>query len=56
MIHTHSAEEQELRELHLSQLCDLLKKLLVGAHEQQTQQLKLSHDRWVWQGELPPSL
>ncbi|XP_016283310.1 1-phosphatidylinositol 4,5-bisphosphate phosphodiesterase beta-4 isoform X1 [Monodelphis domestica] len=45
MINTHSAEEQEIRDLHLSQQCDLLKKLLISAHEQQTQQLKLSHDR-----------
>lgn len=45
MINTHSAEEQEMRDLHLSQQCELLKKLLISAHEQQTQQLKLSHDR-----------
>uniref|UniRef100_A0A7M4F1T6 1-phosphatidylinositol 4,5-bisphosphate phosphodiesterase n=1 Tax=Crocodylus porosus TaxID=8502 RepID=A0A7M4F1T6_CROPO len=45
MINTHSAEEQEIRDLHLNQQCELLKKLLVNAHEQQTQQLKLSHDR-----------
>ncbi|KAH0621877.1 hypothetical protein JD844_023585 [Phrynosoma platyrhinos] len=45
MINTHSAEEQEMRDLHLSQQCELLKKLLINAHEQQTQQLKLSHDR-----------
>ncbi|KAJ8794898.1 hypothetical protein J1605_018752 [Eschrichtius robustus] len=45
MINTHSAEEQEIRDLHLSQQCELLKKLLINAHEQQTQQLKLSHDR-----------
>ncbi|XP_048362292.1 LOW QUALITY PROTEIN: 1-phosphatidylinositol 4,5-bisphosphate phosphodiesterase beta-4-like [Sphaerodactylus townsendi] len=45
MINTHSAEEQGMRDLHLSQQCELLKKLLISAHEQQTQQLKLSHDR-----------
>ncbi|XP_023966181.2 1-phosphatidylinositol 4,5-bisphosphate phosphodiesterase beta-4 isoform X5 [Chrysemys picta bellii] len=45
MINTHSAEEQEIRDLHLSQQCELLKKLLINAHEQQTQQLKFSHDR-----------
>lgn len=45
LISTHSAEEQELRDLHLSQQCDLLKKLLISVQEQQTQQLKLSHDR-----------
>ncbi|EMP31737.1 1-phosphatidylinositol-4,5-bisphosphate phosphodiesterase beta-4 [Chelonia mydas] len=45
MINTHSAEEQEIRDLHLSQQCELLKTLLVNAHEQQTQQLKFSHDR-----------
>lgn len=47
MINTHSAEEQEIRDLHLSQQCELLRKLLISAHEQQTQQLKLSHDRWA---------
>ncbi|XP_067563600.1 1-phosphatidylinositol 4,5-bisphosphate phosphodiesterase beta-4 isoform X3 [Pseudorca crassidens] len=45
MINTHSAEEQEIRDLHLSQQCELLRKLLINAHEQQTLQLKLSHDR-----------
>ncbi|KAM9317409.1 1-phosphatidylinositol 4,5-bisphosphate phosphodiesterase beta-4 [Gastrophryne carolinensis] len=45
LISTHSAEEQELRDLHLSQQCDLLKKLLISVQEQQTQQLKLSHER-----------
>lgn len=45
MINTHSAEEQEIRDLHLNQQCELLKKLLINAHEQQTQQLKFSHDR-----------
>ncbi|XP_075452136.1 1-phosphatidylinositol 4,5-bisphosphate phosphodiesterase beta-4 isoform X1 [Ascaphus truei] len=45
MINTHSAEEQELRDLHLSQQCELLKKLLISVQEQQSQQLKLSHDR-----------
>ncbi|XP_051000660.1 1-phosphatidylinositol 4,5-bisphosphate phosphodiesterase beta-4 isoform X1 [Acomys russatus] len=45
MINTHSAEEQEIRDLHLNQQCELLRKLLINAHEQQTQQLKLSHDR-----------
>ncbi|XP_063774646.1 1-phosphatidylinositol 4,5-bisphosphate phosphodiesterase beta-4 isoform X2 [Pseudophryne corroboree] len=45
LISTQSAEEQELRDLHISQQCDLLKKLLLSVQEQQTQQLKLSHDR-----------
>ncbi|KAM3853602.1 1-phosphatidylinositol 4,5-bisphosphate phosphodiesterase beta-4 isoform 1-T8 [Vipera latastei] len=45
MINTHGAEEQEMRDVHLSQQCELLKKLLINVHEQQTQQLKLSHDR-----------
>ncbi|KAM4841646.1 1-phosphatidylinositol 4,5-bisphosphate phosphodiesterase beta-4 isoform 2-T6 [Thomomys bottae] len=45
MINTHSAEEQEIRDLHLNQQCELLRKLLISAQEQQTQQLKLSHDR-----------
>ncbi|XP_053568133.1 LOW QUALITY PROTEIN: 1-phosphatidylinositol 4,5-bisphosphate phosphodiesterase beta-4 [Bombina bombina] len=45
MINTHNAEEQELRDLHLSQQCELLKKLLITVQEQQTQQLKLSHER-----------
>lgn len=51
MINTHSAEEQEIRDLHLNQQCELLRKLLISAHEQQTQQLKLSHDRW--EGQTP---
>ncbi|XP_067845542.1 1-phosphatidylinositol 4,5-bisphosphate phosphodiesterase beta-4 isoform X3 [Heptranchias perlo] len=45
MINVHCAEEQELKDLHLSQQCDLLKKLLIGTHEQQSQHLKLIHDR-----------
>ncbi|CAH2255382.1 1-phosphatidylinositol 4,5-bisphosphate phosphodiesterase beta-4 isoform X1, partial [Pelobates cultripes] len=40
-----SAEEQELRDLHLRQQCDLLKKLLINVQEQQAQQLKLSQER-----------
>uniref|UniRef100_A0A8C5MSV2 1-phosphatidylinositol 4,5-bisphosphate phosphodiesterase n=1 Tax=Leptobrachium leishanense TaxID=445787 RepID=A0A8C5MSV2_9ANUR len=40
-----SAEEQELRDLHLRQQCDLLKKLLITVQEQQAQQLKLSQER-----------
>ncbi|XP_078412563.1 1-phosphatidylinositol 4,5-bisphosphate phosphodiesterase beta-4 isoform X2 [Cetorhinus maximus] len=45
MINVHCAEEQELRDLHLSQQCDLLKKLLISMQEQQSQHLKLIHDR-----------
>ncbi|XP_048457048.1 1-phosphatidylinositol 4,5-bisphosphate phosphodiesterase beta-4-like isoform X1 [Rhincodon typus] len=45
MINVHCAEEQELKDLHLSQQCDLLKKLLISMHEQQSQHLKLIHDR-----------
>ncbi|XP_078261751.1 1-phosphatidylinositol 4,5-bisphosphate phosphodiesterase beta-4 isoform X2 [Rhinoraja longicauda] len=45
MLNVHGAEEQELRDLHLSQQCDLLKKLLMNMHEQQSQHLKLIHDR-----------
>ncbi|XP_039593839.1 1-phosphatidylinositol 4,5-bisphosphate phosphodiesterase beta-4 isoform X3 [Polypterus senegalus] len=45
MLNTHSKEEQELREPHLAQQWEHLRKLLVAAQEQQTQQLKLIHDR-----------
>ncbi|XP_041070231.1 1-phosphatidylinositol 4,5-bisphosphate phosphodiesterase beta-4 isoform X1 [Carcharodon carcharias] len=45
MINVHCAEEQELRDFHLSQQCDLLKKLLISMQEQQSQHLKLIHDR-----------
>ncbi|XP_075060093.1 1-phosphatidylinositol 4,5-bisphosphate phosphodiesterase beta-4 isoform X6 [Mixophyes fleayi] len=45
LISTQSAEEQELQDQHISQQSELLKKLLISVQEQQTQQLKLSHDR-----------
>ncbi|XP_042188776.1 1-phosphatidylinositol 4,5-bisphosphate phosphodiesterase beta-4 isoform X2 [Callorhinchus milii] len=45
MVNSHNAEEQELRDLHVMEQCDVLRKLLVSEHEQQTQQLKVIHDR-----------
>ncbi|XP_056423821.1 1-phosphatidylinositol 4,5-bisphosphate phosphodiesterase beta-4 isoform X3 [Hyla sarda] len=45
LLNTQAAEVQDLQDLHLRQQCDLLKKLLITVQEQQTQQLKLSHDR-----------
>ncbi|KAM3931518.1 1-phosphatidylinositol 4,5-bisphosphate phosphodiesterase beta-4 isoform 3-T5 [Leptodactylus fuscus] len=45
LLNTQAAEVQDLQDLHLSQQCELLKKLLITVQEQQTQQLKLSHDR-----------
>ncbi|OCT77727.1 1-phosphatidylinositol 4,5-bisphosphate phosphodiesterase beta-4 isoform X1 [Xenopus laevis] len=45
MVKAQNAEEQTLRDLHLSQQCELLKELLRGIHAQQMQQLKLTHER-----------
>ncbi|XP_040285805.1 1-phosphatidylinositol 4,5-bisphosphate phosphodiesterase beta-4 isoform X2 [Bufo bufo] len=45
LLSTQAADVQNLQDLHLSQQCELLKKLLITVQEQQTQQLKLSHDR-----------
>nr|XP_015206131.1 PREDICTED: 1-phosphatidylinositol 4,5-bisphosphate phosphodiesterase beta-4 isoform X2 [Lepisosteus oculatus] len=45
MINSLSSEEQELRDQHVLQQCEHLKKLLISVQEQQTQQLKLIHDR-----------
>ncbi|RXM31412.1 1-phosphatidylinositol 4,5-bisphosphate phosphodiesterase beta-4 [Acipenser ruthenus] len=45
MINSHTVEEQEIRDQHLVQQCEHLKKLLGSVQEQQTQQLKLIHDR-----------
>lgn len=47
MIHSHSTEEQEMKDAHVTQQCEHLKKLLSGVQEQQTQQLKLIHERYV---------
>ncbi|XP_075719181.1 1-phosphatidylinositol 4,5-bisphosphate phosphodiesterase beta-4 isoform X3 [Rhinoderma darwinii] len=45
LLNTHAAEVQDLQDVHLSQQCELLKKLLITVQEQQTQHLKLSQDR-----------
>ncbi|XP_073409957.1 1-phosphatidylinositol 4,5-bisphosphate phosphodiesterase beta-4 isoform X2 [Dendrobates tinctorius] len=45
LLSTQAAEVQDLQDLHLGQQCELLKKLLITVQEQQSQQLKLSHDR-----------
>uniref|UniRef100_A0AAQ4R481 1-phosphatidylinositol 4,5-bisphosphate phosphodiesterase n=1 Tax=Gasterosteus aculeatus aculeatus TaxID=481459 RepID=A0AAQ4R481_GASAC len=43
----HSGEEQGLKDAHVTQQCEHLKKLLTAVQEQQTTQLKLIHERWV---------
>ncbi|KAG7465861.1 hypothetical protein MATL_G00158310 [Megalops atlanticus] len=45
MLACQNAEEQDLRRQHVLQQWDVLKSLLVSVHEQQTQHLKLTHDR-----------
>lgn len=45
MINSHSTEEQEMKDAHVMQQCDHLKKLLNSVQEQQTLQLKLIHER-----------
>ncbi|XP_061110511.1 1-phosphatidylinositol 4,5-bisphosphate phosphodiesterase beta-4 isoform X1 [Conger conger] len=45
MLRCQSAEEQGLREQHVQQQCTVLKALLTSHQEQQSQQLKLTHDR-----------
>lgn len=45
LLNTQAAEVQDLQDAHLSQQCELLKKLLITVQEQQTQHLKLSQDR-----------
>ncbi|KAJ8387854.1 hypothetical protein AAFF_G00150030 [Aldrovandia affinis] len=45
MLRCQSAEEQGLREQHVAQQCSILKALLSSLQEQQTQNLKLTHDR-----------
>uniref|UniRef100_A0A671M6D0 1-phosphatidylinositol 4,5-bisphosphate phosphodiesterase n=1 Tax=Sinocyclocheilus anshuiensis TaxID=1608454 RepID=A0A671M6D0_9TELE len=42
MIKWHSAEEQTVREQHVIQQCEMLRKLLLMEQEQQTQQLSIS--------------
>ncbi|KAG9335815.1 hypothetical protein JZ751_003647 [Albula glossodonta] len=45
LLRCQNAEEQSLREQHVLQQCDTLKALLTSLQEQQTQHLKLTHDR-----------
>ena len=45
MINCHSSEEQQMKDSHVTQQCDHLKKLLNTVQEQQTLQLKVIHDR-----------
>lgn len=47
LLNTQAAEVQDLQDAHLSQQCELLKKLLITVQEQQTQHLKLSQDRYA---------
>lgn len=46
LISSHSSEEQEMKDSHVTQQCEHLKKLLATVQEQQTLQLKLIHERW----------
>ncbi|KAJ8290553.1 hypothetical protein GJAV_G00014400 [Gymnothorax javanicus] len=45
MLRSQSTEEQGLLEQHVQQQCNVLKALLTSLQEQQSQQLKLTHDR-----------
>lgn len=45
LISSHSSEEQEMKDSHVTQQCEHLKKLLATVQEQQTMQLKLIHER-----------
>lgn len=45
MIDSHHTEEQEMKDAHVTQQCEHLKKLLSSVQEQQTQHLKLIHER-----------
>ncbi|TMS11983.1 1-phosphatidylinositol 4,5-bisphosphate phosphodiesterase beta-4 [Larimichthys crocea] len=42
---SHSSEEQEIKDGHVTQQCEHLKKLLATVQEQQIMQLKLIHER-----------
>ncbi|KAG5276906.1 hypothetical protein AALO_G00111140 [Alosa alosa] len=45
LLASQSTEEQGLKDAHVTQQCDHLRKLLTGIQEQQTVQLKLVHER-----------
>uniref|UniRef100_A0A4W5JR74 Phosphoinositide phospholipase C n=1 Tax=Hucho hucho TaxID=62062 RepID=A0A4W5JR74_9TELE len=45
MINSHSSVEQDMKDIHVVQQCENLKKLLSGVQEQQTLSLKLIHER-----------
>ncbi|KAI4905441.1 hypothetical protein NFI96_007572 [Prochilodus magdalenae] len=45
MMKAHSAESQELRDQHVLQQCEQLRKLMLMTQEQQTQQLSHHHER-----------
>lgn len=45
LISSHSSEEQEVKDTHVTQQCEQLKKLLTSVQEQQTIQLKVIHER-----------
>ncbi|KAJ4928962.1 hypothetical protein JOQ06_004584, partial [Pogonophryne albipinna] len=45
LISSHSSEEQVIKDGHVTQQCEHLKKLLTTVQEQQTVQLKLIHER-----------
>uniref|UniRef100_A0A3P9A0E5 1-phosphatidylinositol 4,5-bisphosphate phosphodiesterase n=1 Tax=Esox lucius TaxID=8010 RepID=A0A3P9A0E5_ESOLU len=45
MINSHSSIEQDMKDIHVVQQCEHLKKLLSSVQEQQTLSLKLIHER-----------
>lgn len=45
LISSHSNEEREMKDSHVTQQCEHLKKLLSSVQDQQTLQLKLIHER-----------
>lgn len=45
LISGHGSEDQEMKDAHVVQQCEHLKKLLGSVQEQQTGQLKLIHER-----------
>lgn len=42
-----SSEEQELKDTHITQQSELLKRLMSSVQEQQTSQMKLIHERYT---------
>lgn len=47
MMKAHTAESLELRDQHVLQQCEQLRKLMLMTQEQQTEQLTHLHERWA---------